>query len=139
VQPILHLSIPVHDLTEARAFYVDTLGCTPTRVRDDFVDVWFFGMQVTLQHRPDEAGLVPDGSRHFGVTLPRREFDALTEQLSTLRVQWLVPVSTDDAGMPTEQTKTKFADPSGNVIEFKTYPDVAAALELAGQPPMGRE
>ena len=49
-------------------------------------------------------------------------------------MQWLVPVATDDAGLPTEQTKTKVADPSGNVIEFKTYRDVAAALELSHGP-----
>jgi extradiol dioxygenase family protein len=139
VQPILHLSVPVRDLTEARDFYVEALGCRPTRVRDAFVDVWFFGMQVTLQNRPDEAGLVPGGSRHFGVTLSRSDFDRLTERLSTFGVRWLVPVCTDDAGLPTEQTKTKIADPSGNVIEFKTYPDVAAALELADQQPPGLE
>ena len=44
---------------------------------------------------------------------------------------WLVPVSTDDEGLPTEQTKAKIADPSGNVIEFKTYRDVDAALEIS--------
>ncbi len=49
-------------------------------------------------------------------------------------VQWLVPVATDDAGLPTEQTKAKVCDPSGNVIEFKTYPDVAAR---AGAPRNG--
>ena len=43
----------------------------------------------------------------------------------------MVPVSTDDAGLPTEQTKAKFADPSGNVIELKTYRDVDAALEIS--------
>ena len=38
-------------------------------------------------------------------------------------------MSTDDPGTPVEQTKTKIADPSGNVIELKTYVDVAAELE----------
>ena len=32
---------------------------------------------------------------------------------------------------PTEQTKAKIADPSGNVIELKTYRDVDAALEIS--------
>ena len=45
--------------------------------------------------------------------------------------EWLVPVTTDDPGTPVEQTKTKIADPSGNVIELKTYADVAAALEIS--------
>jgi extradiol dioxygenase family protein len=32
--------------------------------------------------------------------------------------------------MSTEQTKTKIADPSGNVIELKTYRDVGLALQI---------
>ena len=67
MQPILHLSIPVRDIDEARDFYVRTLGLPAGTRRDDFVDVWFFGMQLTLQDRPDEVtGLVP-GSRGTSV------------------------------------------------------------------------
>ena len=43
----------------------------------------------------------------------------------------MVPVTTDDAGQLTEQTKAKIVDPSGNVIEIKTYRDVQAALEIS--------
>jgi extradiol dioxygenase family protein len=132
VRPILHLSLPVRDIEEARDFYVHALGCQPARQRDDFVDVWFFGLQITLQNRPDEAtGLVPGSSRHFGVTLPRDEFDQLVEQLERSGVEWVSPVSTDNAGLLTEQTKGKIVDPSGNVIEVKTYRDVEAALEIS--------
>jgi hypothetical protein len=130
VQPVLHLSIPVHDLGEARRFYVDTLGCEAARARPGFQDVWFYGMQITLQDRPDEVGLQP-GVRHFGVTLGRDEFDGLVERLSGCAVAWVAPVRTDDAGLATEQTKAKVADPSGNVIEFKTYVDVVTALEFS--------
>ena len=55
MQPILHLSIPVRDMDEARDFYVHTLGCQAARRREDFTDVWFYGMQITLQDRPDEV------------------------------------------------------------------------------------
>jgi extradiol dioxygenase family protein len=130
MEPILHLSIPVRDLEEAQEFYVRTLGCTPARVGQGFVDVWFYGMQLTLQDRPAESGLDPAGSRHFGVTLSRPEFDAAVAHLRALPVQWLVPVSTDDEGLGTEQTKTKIADPSGNVIELKTYRDIEEALQI---------
>jgi uncharacterized protein len=130
VQPVLHLSIPVRDLSEARDFYVDVLGCTAARTRPDFADVWFYGMQVTLQDRPDEVARSGErGCRHFGVTLGREEFDAMVSRLESEGVQWVSPVSTDDEGLTTEQTKGKIADPSGNVIELKTYRDVAAALE----------
>jgi extradiol dioxygenase family protein len=135
VQPILHLSIPVRDLEEARAFYVDALGCEAARAREGYQDVWFYGMQVTLQEQAGEAGGAYPGSvRHFGVTLGRDDFDALSERLAARDVPWLSPVSTDDEGTPTEQTKAKFADPSGNVIEIKTYADVASALEISSHP-----
>jgi extradiol dioxygenase family protein len=132
VQPILHLSIPVRDLGEARTFYLEVLGCQAGRQRDDFADVWFYGMQVTLQHRPDEvAALQSGGTRHYGVTLERGEFEALVGRIAQRGVPWLVPVTTDDDGRATEQTKAKIADPSGNVIEVKTYRDVTSALEFS--------
>jgi extradiol dioxygenase family protein len=132
VQPILHLSIPVRDVDEARDFYVRTLGCQPARVRTGFADVWFFGMQLTLQDRPHEVALPTRGaSRHFGVTLGRNDFDVVIARLAACGIDWVVPVSTDDEGLPTEQTKAKVADPSGNVLEFKTYRDVDAALEIS--------
>jgi extradiol dioxygenase family protein len=124
--------MPVRDLDDAVSFYVQALGCQAARAKDAFVDVWFFGMQVTLHERPDETAASPHGgTRHFGVTLGRDEFDALVARLDATGVAWLVPVTTDDAGLPTEQTKGKVADPSGNVIEVKTYRDVTAALEVS--------
>jgi extradiol dioxygenase family protein len=132
VQPILHLSVPVRDLGEARSFYVDVVGCEAARARQGYQDVWFFGMQVTLHDRADEAAAPYPGSvRHFGVTLGRDDFEGLVARLSTSDVRWVSPVSTDDEGLATEQTKAKIADPSGNVIEIKTYADVAAALEIS--------
>jgi hypothetical protein len=132
MRPILHLSMPVRDIEEARDFYVRMLGCQAARRRDDFVDVWFFGLQLTLHNRPDEvSGLVPGGSRHFGVTLGRNEFDELIDRMEKAGVEWVVPVTTDDEGRRTEQTKAKVVDPSGNVVEIKTYRDVQAALEIS--------
>jgi extradiol dioxygenase family protein len=132
MQPILHLSLPVRDIEEARDFYVGTLGCQAARRRDDFIDVWFFGLQLTLHDRPGEVTeLVPGGSRHFGVTLGSEEFHQLVDRVEKSAVEWLVPVTTDDAGLLTEQTKAKIVDPSGNVIEIKTYRDVEAALEIS--------
>jgi len=133
MRPILHLSIPVRDLDEARRFYVDTLGCRAARARDGYQDVWFYGMQITLHDRPEEAAWPTPGAsvRHFGVTLGRGDFDALAARLAARGVRWVSPVSTDDEGTVTEQTKAKFADPSDNVIEIKTYADVASALEIS--------
>lgn len=135
MEPVLHLSLPVRDLDEARRFYLDVLGCRPGRVRDGWSDVWFFGLQVTLQHRP--AQVLPDdqqGVRHFGVTLPAGDLDRLLQQVSSRPVRWVEEVHTDFPGTAKEQTKAKIQDPSGHVIELKSYADPAAALEQAGVP-----
>ena len=131
--PILHLSIPVRDMDEARDFYVDVLGCRAARERQGFCDVWFHGMQVTLQERPGETGPAAGSCRHFGVTLGREEYDAVVARVEGSMAAWIVPPETDDEGLATEQTKAKLADPSGNVIELKTYPDVHAALEISSE------
>ena len=130
MDPVLHLSIVVADLDEAREFYVDTLGCTPGRVQPDWMDVWFWGLQLTLQQRPDQVvGSEHQGVRHFGVTLDTAEFGPLVFRLEARSdLNWVVPVTTEFLGTPRQQTKGKLADPSGNVIEIKTYLDPEAAF-----------
>jgi extradiol dioxygenase family protein len=127
VTPILHLSIPVRDLAEARAFYVDVLGCRPGRCGDAWGDVWFYGLQLTLQEHPEQVTAQP-GVRHFGVALPGPELAALLARLERAPVVWARPVQTDHAGTRREQTKAMVLDPSGNAVELKTYVDPEAAL-----------
>jgi extradiol dioxygenase family protein len=129
VPPILHLSLPVRDLAESRAFYADVLGCEIGRERPEFIDVWFYGLQLTLHAQADQV--LPDeqrGVRHFGVTLDADELTALLARLDAASVRWLSPVSTDYPGTPQEQTKAKVLDPSGHAIELKTYVDPSAAF-----------
>lgn len=122
-EPILHLSVPVADLDDSREFYADVLGCRIGRAREEFIDVWFFGLQLTLQHRPDQVtALDPQGVRHFGATfVDRASYDAVVDRVEASGVEWLSPprlhaeLSGKDGG--------KLADPSGNVIELKYYAD----------------
>jgi len=132
MDPILHLSLAVRDLAESRAFYVDLLGCELGRVRDGWIDVWFYGMQVTLHEEP-ELVAPPDarGVRHFGVTLAADQLDAVLHRLESEpagSIEWLRPVATHYAGTPRAQTKAMIVDPSGNAIELKTYADPTAAF-----------
>jgi uncharacterized protein len=130
VPPILHLALPVRDLASSKAFYVDVLGCGLGRERDRFIDVWFYGMQLTLHERPGQLlSAEARGVRHFGVSLDPDELCALLERLARHPIDWLDEVSTDYAGTPREQTKAKLLDPSGNVIELKTYVDPVAAFD----------
>jgi extradiol dioxygenase family protein len=130
VEPILHLSLPVTDLDDAARFYVDVLGCRPGRVRGGWLDVWFYGLQLTLQERPDQVlDAEHVGVRHFGVTLDVAALRALTERISAHDVDWVNRLTIEHAGTPHEQLKAKLRDPGGNVIELKAYPDPAKALE----------
>ena len=127
--PVLHLSLPIRDLEESKEFYANALGCEIGRVRDTWLDVWFHGMQLTLHVRPEQLlPLDPQNVRHFGITLGADELAALIARLEARPTQWLTRPSTDYAGTPRAQTKAKIADPSGNVIEIKTYPDPEAAF-----------
>jgi uncharacterized protein len=124
--PVLHLSLPVSDLEAAKAFYVETLGCPLGRVRDSWADVWFYGLQLTLQERPDEVlAHNQQGVRHFGVTLDQTVFDVLVDRLERAEVDWVSGPTTHAQERLNGKTNVKVRDPSGNVIELKYYPEGA--------------
>ena len=126
-EPILHLSIPVDDLSTARQFYESVLGCRIGRVRDDWLDAWFFGLQLTLQERPDEVQPAEEqGVRHFGVVLQGREgFDRIVERVRSRGGKWLTESGTHTGPALSGKVGVKLADPSGNIIEIKYYEDHA--------------
>lgn len=122
--PVLHLSLPVADLDDTRRFYEEVLGCRVGRVREDWLDMWFFGLQLTLQRDPEHV--VPaseQGVRHFGVALQRDEFEQLLRRLRDHEVEWLGSTRPSDSELLSGKTAVKVSDPSGNVIEFKHYDD----------------
>ena len=131
MEPILHLSLPVRDLVETKAFYLETLHCELAREEPGAIDVWFYGLQLTLHLRPEQV-LSPEqrGVRHFGVTLSAQDLAALVTRLEGRDIEWLSALRTDYAGEPREQTKAKILDPSGNVIEIKSYADVSSAFPV---------
>ena len=115
---ILHLSLPVDDLGAARRFYVDALGCRIGRVRADWIDIWFFDMQLTLQLRPEEVHPPEDqGVRHFGVVLTDGEsYSNLVDRVRAAGVTWLLePGEHADAAL-SGKVGGKLADPSGNEL-----------------------
>ena len=122
---VLHLSIPVSDLDAARRFYVAAFGCSVGRVREDWVDIWFFGMQLTLQLRPDEVRSPEEqGVRHFGVVLTDAEsYSTLLDRLRSAGVSWLSEPEAHTQIALSGKVGGRLADPSGNVIEVKYYPD----------------
>lgn len=128
--PVIHLSLPVRDLAEAERFYVELFDARIGRRRDDWLDVWVFGAQVTLHLAPD-AVLPVDGQghRHFGAVVDAVTWRRIADRATSMGALFVRPILTERAGRPDEQSKFMVADPSGNHVEVKTYPNPAAALE----------
>ena len=92
-----HLAIPVNDLEAAESFYCGLLGCGKGRTSSRWIDLDFFGHQVTL-HLVDEGGPTTrtnpvDGdsvpSRHFGVVLEMNDWRALADKLERAGCEFL--------------------------------------------------
>ena len=127
--PIFHLSVPVRDLDEALAFYVEVLGGVAGRREVDWADVGLFGAQVTLQHAVADVLEPMPRTRHFGATLGWSEWERLTRELAGFVEMPCI----SHVGTEREQAKAMVADPSGNLIEIKAYRHTAAVLgSLAG-------
>lgn len=132
---VFHLSLPVLDLGEAKAFYCHVLGATVGRENAAWADILLFGHQLTLHQRPDEV-LPPEktGVRHFGAILPWRNWEALAASLGAQDIRLLRPPTVHGAGTPQEHGKLVLADPSGHVIELKAYRDMGAVFGMLGPP-----
>ncbi len=51
-----HLAVPVNDLAAAKALYCGVLGCDTGRTAERWVDLNFFGPQVSLHLVDDHDG-----------------------------------------------------------------------------------
>ena len=130
-QPLFHLAFPVHDLSAARRFYGDLLGCPEGRSSTDWVDFNFYGHQVVAHLSPDEVGhrstSAVDGDavpvRHFGAILAMAEWEALAAKLQAAGTRFIIEPHVRFKGQAGEQATMFFLDPSGNALEFKAFAD----------------
>ncbi len=129
---LFHLAIAVRDLASTRAFYGGVLGCPEARGHDDSCTFDWFGHQLVCHVAPevvarDEAHRATDGSmgddavppRHFGAIFSWQEWPHWIARLRTAGVKFLVEPGEHDHGAGGRQATCFFADPSGNVIEWK--------------------
>ena len=125
-----HLAFPVTDLEKTRQFYVDVLGCNIGRQSDRWVDLDFYGHQLTAHLvtaiEPDQASDV-DGhavpARHFGAILEWQQWEILSEKLEHAGIVFLIAPTIRFKGRQGEQGTFFVRDPSGNALEFKTFKD----------------
>ena len=132
LQPF-HLALPVTDLEAAESFYCGLLGCGKGRTASRWIDLNFFGHQVTLHlvdaddmdiaTNPVDGDSVP--ARHFGVVLDTVSWRALANRLKEAGTRFLIAPKTRFAGETGEQSTLFITDPCGNALEFKSFADKA--------------
>lgn len=127
-----HLAIPVTNLDAADEFYSGLLGCGKGRTASRWIDLNFFGHQVTLHlvdaddtsaaSNPVDGDSVP--ARHFGVILEMEDWRALAERLTAANCEFLISPRVRFEGEVGEQATFFILDPSGNALEFKSFADL---------------
>ena len=131
--PPFHLAVPVDDLSAARRFYGELLGCREGRSADHWVDFDLFGHQIVAHVAPEgvrkRATNPVDGEEvpvpHFGLVLPMEEWKALAGRLESAGVEFVIPPTVRFKGEPGEQATMFLLDPAGNALEFKAMADPA--------------
>lgn len=130
--PPFHLAFPVRDLSEARSFYGDLLGCPEGRSSNEWVDFNFFGHQIVTHLSPDECGSTQTNNvdehnvpvRHFGAVLDMNVWEALAKKLQDAGTQFVIEPYIRFKGEVGEQATMFFLDPSGNALEFKAFKNI---------------
>ena len=126
-----HLAVPVDDLAAAEEFYCGVLGCGSGRTAERWIDLNFFGHQVSLHLVDDHDGgsdtnpvdgdKVP--ARHFGVVLDMSDWEQLAERLEGAACEFLISPRVRFKGEVGEQATMFLHDPAGNALEFKSFAD----------------
>jgi extradiol dioxygenase family protein len=126
-----HLAIPVNDIEKTRQFYTELLGCKVGRSAEKWVDLNFFGHQVSAHLKPEETTQIKandvDGKqvpvRHFGIVLDWEQWQELADRLKNQEIEFIIEPYVRFEGQVGEQATMFFTDPSGNALEFKSFKD----------------
>jgi hypothetical protein len=126
-----HLAFHVRDLDQARAFYCGVLGCAEGRSAPTWVDIDFFGHQLSL-HLGEPFATAATGRvgdhlvpmPHFGLVLPLDRWTDLAGRLEAAGADFVLAPQVRFKGTPGEQWTMFFRDPFGNPIEIKGFSDL---------------
>lgn len=133
---LFHLAFPVNDLSAAREFYGNVLGCSEGRSSDRWIDFDLYGHQIVTHLSEHGAGVKATNHvdadhvpvPHFGIILPIEEFKELAEKLKSKGVEFIIEPKIRFEGEVGEQATMFFLDPSGNALEFKGFKDLSTVF-----------
>jgi extradiol dioxygenase family protein len=122
-----HLSIVVPDLERARTFYVNLLDCKVGRDKGQWIDILFFGHQMTLHQ--ERNGMVAKAIDHFGPILEKEEWKKVSDRFRSNGIAFEMQPLIKEEGTDTESGKFIVKDPADNILEFKYYKSFSTTVE----------
>lgn len=131
-----HLAFPVDDLEKTKKFYVDVLGCTTGREKEESCVFKFFGHQIVahlvptmpeISTNPVDDKQVP--AMHFGLVMEWNDWHQLKDKLGKNGVEFVIGPYTRYENQPGSQATMFIVDPAGNHLEFKSFKDESAIFD----------
>ena len=120
---LFHLSFPVGNIPDTKAFYVDGLGCQVGRENATSVILDLYGHQL-VAHVTDEP-LIPQRGiypRHFGVVFrSETDWEVLRDRVERQQLAFYQTPKRRFPNTPLEHRTFFLADPFHNLLEFKYY------------------
>jgi extradiol dioxygenase family protein len=114
-----HLSFVVSKLRLTEEFYVNFLGCKKGRDTGNWIDIIFFGHQLTLHQETEK--MKAQSIDHFGVILEKGEWLAIAQQVEVQGIPFVLSPNEKTNDDSSESGKFIIKDPANNLIEFKFY------------------
>ena len=122
---IFHLSLPVSNLHDTQQFYEKFLGAKTGRVAEEWLDLWLFGVQITIQKQSRIVQSDKLEKFHLGATLPWSKWEDARLRLEKLGAEFVGAPMIDEA---LGQAKMYLKDPDGYIIELKAYEQIQKTL-----------
>jgi extradiol dioxygenase family protein len=120
---LFHLAFPTHDVTAAKHFYVDGLGCTLGRESSHAVTFGLAGYllvaDLAIEPLPKQQGIYP---RHFGLVFSSKDsWQQFLERAQEKKLPFYQQPRVRFPGTRIEHHTFFLEDPSHNLLEFKHY------------------
>ena len=135
--PRFHIAFPVNNLKSTRDFFIKVLGCSLGRESDKWIDFNMYGHQVVAHFSPEDciksnvnkvdSDMV--SCRHFGVILPWDKWEKLSEKIKNKKIRFMIKPKIRFKNLKGEQGTFFLKDPSGNVLEFKSFKNDSMVFE----------
>lgn len=122
-QTIFHLAFPINDIAQAKAYYVDGLGCIAGRENPHALILNLYGHQLvahtTKEPLTPQRGIYP---RHFGLIFTlEKDWEELLERVQRKQLLFREEAKNRFVGSLLEHRTFFLEDPFYNLMEYKFY------------------